>query len=116
LQWVEIRSFRQAREDGLTERLSILNASDATEAQHLLNAALRDGPVSHARLAVSVEKHLLEGFAVFDLPEGLSGAHAHHQRIGVSEQGAQAANPCGDFIPQHQQLSALGERFASRTR
>ena len=48
----------------------IFNASDAIEAQRLLNAALKDWQVSHPQLAAWAQKNLPEGFAVFDLPEG----------------------------------------------
>ena len=47
----------------------IFNASDAIEAQRLLNAALKDWQFSHPQLAAWAEKNLPEGFAVFDLPE-----------------------------------------------
>ena len=47
----------------------IFNASDAIEAQRLLNAALKDWQLSQPQLAAWAEKNLPEGFAVFDLPE-----------------------------------------------
>ena len=47
----------------------IFNASDAIEAQRLLNAALKGWQLSHPQLAARAEKNLSEGFAVFDLPE-----------------------------------------------
>ncbi len=47
----------------------IFNASDAIEAQRLLNAALKDWQVSHPQLAAWASTNLPEGFAVFDLPE-----------------------------------------------
>ena len=47
----------------------IFNASDAIQAQRLLNAALKDWQVSQPQLAAWAEKNLAEGFAVFDLPE-----------------------------------------------
>ena len=56
----------------------IFNASDAIEAQRLLNAALKDWQVSHPQLAAWAEKNLAEGFAVFDLPE------AHRVRMRTS--------------------------------
>ncbi len=47
----------------------IFNASDAIEAQRMLNAALKDWQIDHPQLAAWAEKNLTEGFAVFDLPE-----------------------------------------------
>ena len=47
----------------------IFNASDAHEAQRLLNVALKDWQVSHPQLAAWADKSLPEGFAVFGLPE-----------------------------------------------
>jgi putative transposase len=47
----------------------IFNASDATEAQRMLNGALKDWQLSHPQLATWAEKNLAEGFAVFDLPK-----------------------------------------------
>ena len=46
-----------------------LNASDAIEAQRLLNAALKDWQLSQPQLAAWAENNLPESFAVFDLPE-----------------------------------------------
>jgi transposase-like protein len=48
----------------------IFNATDAHEAQRLLNNALKDWHVSHPTLATWAEHNLPEGFAVFGLPEG----------------------------------------------
>ena len=48
----------------------IFNASDAHEAQRLLNVALKERQVSHPQLAAWAEMNLPEGFAVFNLPEG----------------------------------------------
>ncbi len=45
------------------------NASDAIEAQRLLNAALKDWQVSHPQLAAWADKNLPDRFAGFDLPE-----------------------------------------------
>ncbi len=45
------------------------NASDAIEAQRLLNAALKDWQVSHPQLVAWAEKICPMGFALFDLPE-----------------------------------------------
>lgn len=47
----------------------IFNASDAIEAQRMLNVALKDWQVSHPQLAAWASTNLAEGFAVFDLPE-----------------------------------------------
>ena len=48
----------------------IFSASDAHEAQRLLNMALKEWQVSHPQLAAWAEINLPEGFAVFNLPEG----------------------------------------------
>jgi transposase-like protein len=53
----------------------IFNASDAHEAQRLLNVALKEWQVSHPQLAAWAEINLPEGFAVFGLPE------AHRVRL-----------------------------------
>ena len=47
----------------------IFNASDAHEAQRLLNVALKEWQVSHPHLAAWAETNLPEGFAVFGLPD-----------------------------------------------
>ena len=47
----------------------LFNASDATEAQRLLNAALKDWQTSHPQLAAWAEHNVPEGFAVYGLPE-----------------------------------------------
>ena len=54
---------------------AIFNASDAHEAQRLLNVALKQYQVSHPQLAAWAEINLTEGFAVFGLPE------AHRVRL-----------------------------------
>ena len=48
----------------------IFNASDAHEAQRMLNLALKEWRFSHPPLAAWAEIHLPEGFAVFNLPDG----------------------------------------------
>lgn len=48
----------------------IFNASDAHEAQRMLNVALKEWQVSHPQLAAWAEIKLSEGFAVFNLPDG----------------------------------------------
>ena len=49
---------------------AIFNASDAHEAQRLLDVALKEWQVSQPQLAAWAEMNLPEGFAVFNLPDG----------------------------------------------
>ena len=94
----------------------IFNASDAIEAQRLLNAALKDLAAQPPTIGRLGREKPVGGLCRLRLARGPSGAHAHHQWLGAFEQGTQAPNPCSYFVSQLGQLPATAQCLAGRTR
>ena len=91
----------------------IFSASDANQAQRLLNVALKDCGVSHPKLASRAETNLPERFSVFSLSRRPSGAHSLHQWAGAIEQGTQASRLIGHALSESGWLPTIGQCTAA---